>query len=67
MKTIATHAPATHSASPMETIRAWIEMRQRERAYRRSMKQLGDLDDYMLKDIGLTRGEIENAVRRGRR
>jgi uncharacterized protein YjiS (DUF1127 family) len=30
------------------------------------MNELRSLDDYMLKDIGLTRGDLERAVRFGR-
>jgi uncharacterized protein YjiS (DUF1127 family) len=34
-------------------------------AARRTRAQLSRLDDYMLKDIGLSRGSIESAVRKG--
>jgi len=34
---------------------------------KRAIKELQGLDDHMLKDIGLTRGEIEACVRDGRR
>jgi uncharacterized protein YjiS (DUF1127 family) len=33
---------------------------------RRDMRQLRAMDDYMLKDIGLTRADIGSAVRYGR-
>jgi uncharacterized protein YjiS (DUF1127 family) len=33
---------------------------------RRDMRQLAAMDDHMLKDIGLRRGEIEYCVRYGR-
>ena len=33
---------------------------------RRDMRQLAAMEDYMLKDIGLSRGEIEYRVRYGR-
>jgi uncharacterized protein YjiS (DUF1127 family) len=33
---------------------------------RRDMRQLAAMDDYMLKDIGLHRGEIEYSVRYGK-
>lgn len=38
-----------------------------ERLVRCSVKELGELDDRMLKDIGLTRGDIESRIREGRR
>jgi uncharacterized protein YjiS (DUF1127 family) len=38
----------------------------REREIRRSMKHLASLDDHALRDIGLTRGDIERVVRFGR-
>jgi uncharacterized protein YjiS (DUF1127 family) len=34
-------------------------------AERRTRAQLSRLDDYMLKDIGLSRGSIESAIRKG--
>jgi uncharacterized protein YjiS (DUF1127 family) len=33
---------------------------------RRDMRQLRAMDDYMLKDIGLTRADVGSAVRYGR-
>jgi uncharacterized protein YjiS (DUF1127 family) len=38
----------------------------RELRIRRDMRQLAAMDDAMLKDIGLRRGEIEYSVRYGR-
>jgi uncharacterized protein YjiS (DUF1127 family) len=38
----------------------------RELRIRRDMRRLGELDDAMLRDIGIARSEIECAVRRGR-
>ncbi len=35
-------------------------------AARRTHAELSRLDDYMLKDIGLSRGSIESAIRDGR-
>jgi uncharacterized protein YjiS (DUF1127 family) len=33
---------------------------------RRDMRQLAQLNDHMLRDIGIVRADIEGAVRRGR-
>jgi len=38
----------------------------KELAARRAMRSLASLDDRMLRDIGLERGQIEHAVRQGR-
>ncbi len=38
----------------------------REYRERRAMRHLAALSDHMLRDIGLSRGEIERAVRTGR-
>ena len=38
----------------------------REREFRRSIKELASLDERMLRDIGLTRWDVERAVRFGR-
>ena len=37
-----------------------------ELAARRAMRSLASLDDRMLRDIGLERGQIDQAVRQGR-
>ena len=39
----------------------------REIRIRRDMRRLAELDDWMLRDIGLARTEIEPAARHGRR
>jgi len=39
----------------------------REFRIRRDMRKLAELDDWMLRDIGLRRSEIEPAARHGRR
>jgi uncharacterized protein YjiS (DUF1127 family) len=38
----------------------------REARVRREMRHLAEFNDYMLRDIGITRTDIEGAVRRGR-
>jgi len=38
----------------------------REREFHRSMRVLASFDDRMLHDIGLTRSDIEHAIRFGR-
>jgi uncharacterized protein YjiS (DUF1127 family) len=43
-----------------------IEGAARELRVRRDMDRLAQFDDHMLHDIGLTRSDIEGAVRRGR-
>jgi len=43
-----------------------IESAARELRARRDMENLAHYDDHMLRDIGLTRSDIEGAVRRGR-
>jgi uncharacterized protein YjiS (DUF1127 family) len=45
--------------------RALLEFR-RELAMRRAARELEGFNDYQLKDIGLTRGDIPRAVRYGR-
>jgi uncharacterized protein YjiS (DUF1127 family) len=73
--------PSTHRLAPMAhgggagrsvwaVVRAglaWlIATLAREREIRRSMRLLATFDDYMLHDIGITRGDIERVVRFGR-
>ncbi|WP_291334820.1 DUF1127 domain-containing protein [Albidovulum sp.] len=38
----------------------WFEARQQRRAVARSIRGLSDLDDRLLRDIGLTRGDLED-------
>ena len=45
---------------------ALIEGFAREARVRRDMKRLAEFDDHMLRDIGITRVDIEGSVRRGR-
>ena len=44
--------------------RPW-QMLANRMAERQTRAQLSRLDDYMLKDIGLSRGSIESAIRKG--
>jgi uncharacterized protein YjiS (DUF1127 family) len=45
----------------------WLAARlAKELAVRRAMRSLASLDDRMLRDIGLERGQIDHAVRMGR-
>ena len=48
-------APWTSAAVVIEDVLAWVE-RARQR------RQLGELSDHMLKDIGLTRADVEAEV-----
>jgi uncharacterized protein YjiS (DUF1127 family) len=43
-------------------VTGWIA---REIRVRRSMRQLAEFDDHMLRDLGIVRADIEGAVRRG--
>ena len=55
---------STRIASPV--LRLWSMMR-REWEVRRAIAELQALNDYMLKDMGISRCQIENAVKRGDR
>jgi uncharacterized protein YjiS (DUF1127 family) len=50
-------------ARPIKRGIVWIAFR---RQLRRDIEELMTLDDRMLRDIGLSRGEIEHAMPRGR-
>ena len=54
------HLPLTFS--PLNFVRAYA----RQIRERRAINELRRLDDHMLKDLGLTRGEIYDVVRNGR-
>jgi uncharacterized protein YjiS (DUF1127 family) len=67
----------THAArSPAPGRAVWARVRAglvgligalaREREIRRSIRHLASLNEHVLRDIGLTRGDIERAVRFGR-
>ena len=51
-----------HSGDHIGTLGAKLMERVREIRHRRKLKRLLDLDDHMLKDVGVTRGEIEVAT-----
>lgn len=68
MTAIASYATlSTGSEAPglgaLAMLRAWHSASSKERSYRRAAKALRELDDHMLNDIGLSRGEIDSAVR----
>jgi uncharacterized protein YjiS (DUF1127 family) len=48
---------------PIKQLALWIRNKRR---IRRAVNELMALDDRMLTDIGLTRGQVEQAARRGR-
>jgi uncharacterized protein YjiS (DUF1127 family) len=50
----------------LDALRRLIAWFTTERRIRRTIDELSELDNDMLSDIGLTRGEIEHAVRYGR-
>jgi uncharacterized protein YjiS (DUF1127 family) len=72
--TIRSHAPRQRQATIIDACLAaaarglaWsIAAIRQELRVRRDMRQLAAMDDHMLKDIGLSRCEIEHRVRYGR-
>lgn len=52
----------THSGDHIGTLGSKLIERVSEIRHRRRLKRLLDLDDHMLKDVGVTRGEIEIAT-----
>ncbi len=52
----------THSGDHIGTLSSRLIERIREIRTRRRLKRLLDLDDHMLKDVGVTRGEIDVAT-----
>ncbi len=61
--TSASHRPRRTNLLTI-AFRPW-QMLANRMAERRTRAQLSRLDDYMLKDIGLSRGGIESAIRKG--
>jgi uncharacterized protein YjiS (DUF1127 family) len=74
VSTVRSHAPRQRQATifdgclaaAMRGIMLLIAAIANELRIRRDMRQLAAMDDHMLKDIGLRRGEIEYCVRYGR-
>jgi uncharacterized protein YjiS (DUF1127 family) len=74
VSTVRSHLPRQHQTTLLDE---WLAAAARGLAWlvvaishelrvRRDMRQLAAMDDDMLKDIGLRRGEIEYSVRHGR-
>jgi uncharacterized protein YjiS (DUF1127 family) len=74
VSTIRSHPPRPRQTTLFD---AWLATAARSSAWliaaigqklriRRDMRQLAAMDDHMLKDVGLRRGEIEYSVRYGR-
>lgn len=53
----------THTGHPIHTLTGQLIERLGQIRRRRQFHRLHDLDDHMLKDIGVTRGEVEIAGR----
>jgi uncharacterized protein YjiS (DUF1127 family) len=63
------HRDAHHPrlfAKPIAWVRNLAQAVAREVAFRRAVRQVAELDDDMLKDVGIQRGGIEGALRFGR-
>ncbi len=63
--TVITPRPGIAAALAVHA-RAWLERRRRAAAERAAIRALHNFDDYLLRDIGLSRGDIEAGVRHGR-
>ncbi|MEM7719741.1 MAG: DUF1127 domain-containing protein, partial [Pseudomonadota bacterium] len=50
-----------HAGHPIQTLTSQLFDRIRQIRRRRGLNRLRDLDDHMLNDIGVTRGEVEIA------
>jgi uncharacterized protein YjiS (DUF1127 family) len=74
VSTVRSHAPRQRPATIFEGLLAaaarglarLIAAIAHELRMRRDMRQLAAMDDYMLKDIGLHRSQIEHCVRYGK-
>lgn len=66
------HTSTSHLQRPWHTsflaIASWPwQMLARRMIERRDYAQLSSLDDHLLKDIGISRGNIRSAIREGRK
>ena len=52
----------THTGHPIQTLSGMLIERLAQIRHHRRLTRLLDLDDHMLKDVGVTRGEIEIAT-----
>ena len=57
-----TSNPTRSFGHPLLSFATRVADRARQIRHRRKLKRLMDLDDHMLKDVGVTRGEIEIAT-----
>ena len=63
--TVITPRPGIDAALDVHA-RAWLERRRRAAAGRAAIRTLHNFDDHLLRDIGLSRGDIAARVRQGR-
>jgi len=63
---LATDLPPRRVAGRFDLLRHWLEERRQYRRLRHSMLELSRLDDHLLRDMGISRGDIRDALR-GRR
>lgn len=50
-------------SSRFDLLRRWLEERRQHRRMRHSMLELSRLDDHLLRDMGISRGDIRDALR----
>lgn len=58
--------PERRVSGRFSLLRSWLDERRQRRRERLSMLELSRLDDHLLRDMGITRGDIRDAIR-GRR
>ncbi len=63
MTDLSMNQSASRAGHPIQDLSNRLIDRIRQNRRRRGFKRLLDLDDHMLKDIGVTRGEVDIAVR----